>query len=428
MLDVGVSRRFCTIAFATLVFLWVARFGIWGSYNGVEVSSSPTTTKPILDNDDIAPSFPKYDEPPESADELSEPSTNTRPPNENYESVDETDLIDHAEPVEPVETTATTVLTEPTQPTESAVAEKKYGQIIDKVATITDTQYTDRLIPLIMHFHAVLGPDWPIVFFTSNETLDNYILPLLSDFPSNETSPSPTIQARGDWLQATQATPIPTSSQILTPPAGSASFRRAVELGSITVRTIPDQFNLSSRDGVNIYLSRPWLYEQLAPATHVLVFQADAMICANSPRRAEDFFQYDWIGAPLHPRDHYYNGGLCLRNRTMIMDILSEGALWETDTLQYKNWTMGGEDIWFSKKMDERGANLPSADVAMKFAAEHSWHVKGSVKGEGIRKEYENRPWGFHKVHVYAKDKLDEIATWCPEITLAAKGRLEPST
>lgn len=378
-------------------------------------------------DDDIAPSFPKYNEAPESIDELSEPSTNTRPPNEHYDAVDEPELVDWPETVEQEEPVESPIPSEPAAP---AVPEKKYGQIIDKVATITDTQYTDRLIPLIMHFHAVLGPEWPIVFFTSNETLDNYILPLLSDSPplDENPSPSPTILPRGQWLQATQATPIPTSSQILTPPPGSAAFRRAVELGSITVRTIPEQFNLSSRDGVNIYLSRPWLYEQLAPATHVLVFQADAMICANSPRRAEDFFQYDWIGAPLHARDHYYNGGLCLRNRTMILDILSEGALWETDTLQYKNWTMGGEDIWFSKKMDERGANLPSADVAMKFAAEHSWHVKGSVKGEGIRKEYENRPWGFHKVHVYAKDKLEEIASWCPEITLAAKGRLEPST
>ena len=98
------------------------------------------------------------------------------------------------------------------------------------------------------------------------------------------------------------------------------------------------------------------------------------------------------------------------------------------DTLVYKNWTEGGEDIWFSKKMDLRGANLPSADVAMMFAGEHSWHVKPSVKGEGLAKEYEKRPWGFHKVHVYAKDKLEEIAEWCPEISLAAKGRLEPST
>ncbi|KAK4216476.1 hypothetical protein QBC37DRAFT_90883 [Rhypophila decipiens] len=411
MLDVGLSRRFWTMAVATLVFLWVVRFGIWGSYSNVEEASSPpTSTKPILNSE---PSKPNHDEspPPPEPEDVSEP----------YEDVDKTDIA-----LQPTDTP----IPSSSGPAEPVAPEKKYGKIMDKVATITDTQYTDRLIPLIMHFHAVLGPDWPIVFFTSNETLQEHILPLLSSPAESESEtttssagpPSPTIQPRDDKI------PIPTPAQILSPPPGSASFRRAVERGSIDVRIIPDQFNLSSRDGVNIYLSRPWLYEQLAPATHMLVFQADAMICANSPRVPEDFFDYAWIGAPLHPRIHYYNGGLCLRNRTMILDILSEGALWEQDTLVYKNWTEGGEDIWFSKKMDLRGANLPSADVAMKFAAEHSWHVKPVVKGEGIQKEYENRPWGFHKVHVYARDKLEEIAEWCPEIALAAKGRLEPST
>jgi hypothetical protein len=50
-----------------------------------------------------------------------------------------------------------------------------YGRITNNVAIITDTQHTSRLIPLIVHFHALVGPEWPIVFYTSEETRTQYL-------------------------------------------------------------------------------------------------------------------------------------------------------------------------------------------------------------------------------------------------------------
>jgi len=245
-----------------------------------------------------------------------------------------------------------------------------YDRITTKVAVITDTQYTSNLIPLILHFHAVLGPSWPIIFYTSEET-----------------------RAR----------------------LSSAIWHQAVEDGRIEVRTIPAEFNLTSRNGVNIYLSRPWLWEQLAPAQHVLVFQADAILCANAHRTVDDFIEWDWIAATLHGTEHLYNGGLSLRNRTMILDILKEYS-WEEET-KSGEWTMGGEDVWFSRKMDQRGAHLPEQRVALQFACQHEWHIS-----------QQKEPLGYHKVHKNVPGKLDEIARWCPEISLAAPGTLEPST
>jgi len=253
-----------------------------------------------------------------------------------------------------------------------------YGRITNKVAVISDTQYTSRHIPLILHFHAVLGPDWPIVFYTSQETLAQHL------DPNSTTS--------------------------------SAIWRRAIEDGRIQVRTIPTEFDLTTRDGVNIYLSRPWLWEQLAPAQHVLVFQADAILCANAHHTVDDFFEWDWIAATLHGTEHLYNGGLSLRNRTMILDILREGNNWEEET-QSGAWTMGGEDVWFSRKMDQRGAHLPNEPVALQFACQHEWHIN-----------QQKEPLGYHKVHKNAPRFLDEIARWCPEISLAAPGTLEAST
>jgi hypothetical protein len=270
--------------------------------------------------------------------------------------------------------------TTPPSTTKSPASQNKntYGEIIDKVAVITDTQYTSRLIPLILHYHAVLGPSWPIIFYTSQETVNEH---------------------------------LQSSSQ-----KSSAIWRHAVEEGRIQVRIIPSEFDLSSREGVNLYLSRPWLWEQLTPAQHVLIFQADAIICANSHHTVEDFFEWDWIAATLHGTEHLYNGGLSLRNRTMILDILGEGNNWEEET-KSGEWTMGGEDVWFSRKMDQRGARLPEENIALQFACQHEWHLAK-----------QKEPLGYHKVHKNAPRFLPEIASWCPEIALAAPGKLADAT
>jgi hypothetical protein len=243
-------------------------------------------------------------------------------------------------------------------------------QIKDKVAVISDTQYTPRMIPLIIHFQSVLGPDWPIVFYTSKQNRDQHF--------TNQ----------------------------------SAIWKRAVDLGSIQVRIIPDEFDISQRHGVNLWMSRPWFWEQLAPAKHVLIFQADAMICGNSVRTIDDFLQWDFIGAILSGDSNLYNGGLSLRNRTMLLDILYDGNNWERET-EDGTWTMGGEDIWFSRKMDQRGARLPTGDQALEFSCEHRYHV-----------DVQKQPFGYHKVHKYAGEKIGEISEWCPEIALAAPGTL----
>lgn len=226
----------------------------------------------------------------------------------------------------------------------------------------------------MLHYHTVLGPDWPIIFYTSQELVTKHLQP---------------------------------KSQ-----KGSASWRRAVEDGRIQVRIIPNEFDLTSRDDVNLYLSRPWLWEQLAPAQHVLIFQADSILCANAHRTVDDFLVWDFVGASLSSSEHLYNGGLSLRNRTMILDILGEGNSWEEET-KSGEWRRGGEDVWFSWKMGLRGAHLPEANVAMQFACQHEVDI-----------DQEKEPLGYHKVHKDASGKIDEIAQWCPEIRLAEPGRL----
>ena len=69
-----------------------------------------------------------------------------------------------------------------------------------------------------------------------------------------------------------------------------------------------------------------WLWEDLEPAEHILIFQSDSIICANAARSVEDFFEYDLIGAPIGEGwGQGYNGGLSLRKRSTVLRALDLG-------------------------------------------------------------------------------------------------------
>jgi len=241
---------------------------------------------------------------------------------------------------------------------------------------ILDTQFTPQLVPLIQHFMAVLGPSWPVVFFTSPDTLEAHF-----------------------------------SDPARLPPA----WRDAVAARSLHVATIPATTRLSSRADVNAFLSRPWLWERLAPATHVLVFQADSIMCARSPHSIDEFLHYDFIGAPWGP-ELLFNGGLSLRNRTAMMRVLAERDY--AADMRARETGPGpdrsiGEDVWFATSMRAmEGARMPSREQARRFSVE--WEAG-----------WYPQPLGYHKVHKAMPARLDEIRKWCPEIDLAMPRYLE---
>ncbi|RDW71420.1 hypothetical protein BP6252_07983 [Coleophoma cylindrospora] len=238
-----------------------------------------------------------------------------------------------------------------------------------KVATIIEDRPLDTLVPLLLQFSTVLGPEWPIILYTSQDTL-------------------------------------PTS-----PP-----FQRAINQSRITIRSLPPDVHVESREGVSEFLTQPWLWEQLAPAKHVLLFQADSILCSNSALRVEDFLEYDFVGAPTDASiGHGYNGGLSLRNRTMLLDIISTSS-WKDEKLDAeKNSTDPAnptdpvfefEDEWFYKKMVKRYAVLPSLDVAQTFA---------------VGPMFYDRPLGYLDADRWQGDEMKKIDRWCPEHRLASK-------
>ncbi|KAI9681112.1 MAG: hypothetical protein M1817_002394 [Caeruleum heppii] len=234
-----------------------------------------------------------------------------------------------------------------------------------KVATIIENRSLTNLVPLILHFVSVLGPDWPIRVFHSPENAALF--------------------------------------------SSSASFQKLVSTGQITLSLLPNTTTFSDFDAVSEYLTRPAFWEALAPADNVLFFQADSILCSNAQQRVEDFFAYDFIGAPIDPSiGHGFNGGLSLRNRNKMVEVL-----------QHFDWkdTRGFEDQWFFEKLRALpptanggpGANIPSVEVAKTFSVETMWHPQ---------------PLGVHQVRRWQKDRLTELARWCPEYQLASEGKL----
>ncbi|KAI9832076.1 MAG: hypothetical protein M1826_002404 [Phylliscum demangeonii] len=237
----------------------------------------------------------------------------------------------------------------------------------NKVAAIIETRPLDNVIPLILHFGAVLGPDWPIVVFTLPEAMGHFF-------------------------------------------NSSSAFRRQVAAQRVSVRALPADAVFSTRGGVSKFLTQAWVWEQLAPARHVLLFQADSIVCSNAPVAIDDFLSYDFVGAPIAPQyGRGYNGGLSLRSRELVLQIV-RNASWEQELAaaqpaggKVHEWNIAFEDQWFVMKMAEMGpdrARLPSEEVAKTFAVETI--------------AYE-RPLGYHQATRWQQPNLQAIEKYCPE-------------
>ena len=235
----------------------------------------------------------------------------------------------------------------------------------DKVATILETRPLRTLIPLILHFAAVLGPEWPIIFMTRASTLH-------------------ALEAFG---------------------GGSQPFKRIVESGQVKIIDLPSESYLKSYLGISHFLASEWFWEQLEPAQIMLLFQTDSIICANSGKSVEDFFGYDFIGA-AHPFiPNAFNGGLSLRNVSLSRQIVQESSIAD----DVVNGTELGlfEDAWFCDKMEKLGGRFPSRERASEFVVDFEWA---------------ERPLAYHGVNKgQHDDRLEEIYAWCPEAVLAAE-------
>ncbi|KAG0652143.1 hypothetical protein D0Z07_1308 [Hyphodiscus hymeniophilus] len=129
----------------------------------------------------------------------------------------------------------------------------------NKVAVILETRPLGNLVPLILHFSSILGPEWPIHIFTS---------------PLN--------------AMAFQLCP---------------SFNRLLNSGGVHLQAlppgVPEDYPFHEPYSRSVFLTQSWLWERLEPAEHVFFFTSNSMICAKAEKTLDDFLEYDFIGAPM---------------------------------------------------------------------------------------------------------------------------------
>ncbi|KAI0460359.1 hypothetical protein F5B21DRAFT_498302 [Xylaria acuta] len=219
---------------------------------------------------------------------------------------------------------------------------------MSKVALLIENRALPNLAPLLLHFIAVVPPDWRFRFMGSPESVAAL--------------------------------------------NGSHAVRAQVASGKLDLTMIPMNVSTSGQEMISRFLTNLWLYETvLRPAEWLLLFQTDSILCANSRQNLNDFLDYDWVGAPWNPSGRFGgNGGLSLR-RTVENGIacLPSNIPFYTETgrkvltfppiqrtaevLRDQVRVDGSEpeDVWLTERLGHRpGARMANGSLSLTFSGE----------------------------------------------------------
>ncbi|KAI0195101.1 hypothetical protein EV127DRAFT_332554 [Xylaria flabelliformis] len=191
---------------------------------------------------------------------------------------------------------------------------------VSKVALLIENRALPNLAPLLLHFIAVVPPDWRFRFMGSPESVAAL--------------------------------------------NGSHAVRAQVASGKLDLTYIPTNMSTSGQEMISRFLTNLWLYETvLRPAEWLLLFQTDSILCANSRQNLNDFLDYDWVGAPWNPSGRFGgNGGLSLRRVSAIIEVL-----------RYQERADGSEpeDVWLTERLGHRpGARMANGSLSLTFSGE----------------------------------------------------------
>jgi hypothetical protein len=153
------------------------------------------------------------------------------------------------------------------------------------------------------------------------------------------------------------------------------------------------RIGLSSDDYINLVLTSASFWHQVQ-GDKILFFQIDSVLCSNSLYKLTDFLQYDYIGAPWYIGG-CCNGGLSLRSRTKILQMLESG---------YFHYPLHviNEDGWYARNLHYFYGRVAPIYVAKRFAVETIYH---------------SRPFAVHNPHsgTIGSQNMNRLCNECPE-------------
>jgi hypothetical protein len=140
----------------------------------------------------------------------------------------------------------------------------------------------------------------------------------------------------------------------------------------VGISLIPDPAKL-----YNMLLTDKNFWNQI-PFDKILLFQHDSRLLRDG---IEEFSEWDFIGAPWKFQNHGGNGGLSLRSKAAMLDIISSNPPYI-----YPSDDHGNEDVWFCNRMkDHTKWKMAPREVCQKFAVE-SIYQEGTLGAHAIDK------------------------------------------
>ena len=139
--------------------------------------------------------------------------------------------------------------------------------------------------------------------------------------------------------------------------------------------------SINDLNDYNRLLTSTFFWGKMQQYDRVLIFQTDSKILRKG---IEEFYEWDYIGAPWKFQDKGGNGGLSLRNPKIMQEIIR--------SVPYSGNPY--EDVWFSNNIEKFG-NLAPRLECKKFACETI---------------YELGTWGYHAIKNYmTNEQIKEI-------------------
>lgn len=130
------------------------------------------------------------------------------------------------------------------------------------------------------------------------------------------------------------------------------------ELDGLNIIYVPVTANALSSDRYNQLLTTKSFWEYFS-ADRVLIFQHDSRLLRTG---IEQFYEYDYVGAPWKFQTTGGNGGLSLRSPKAMLQILMR--------YQYNQQHHGNEDVFFSNHINLVGGNLGNYYICSEFSCE----------------------------------------------------------
>ena len=234
---------------------------------------------------------------------------------------------------------------------------EKYSPV-ENIAIIVEPREHQLLVPIIENAMSVLGDSWKIQIFHGTEN--------------------------GNFIR-------------------NSSLSSKIKEGQIYLSQL-NRSNITVSNYNDLLLSRHFWDNVLGE--RVLVFQTDSILCGGSSHKIDDFFKYDYVGAPWDENKYEFhcgiyqgshsifvgNGGLSFRKRSATLKVLE----------RYVPQSGINEDIFFSCLGSE--LKVPTVEEAKSFSVETTFYAQ---------------PFGVHKPWLYLeKNQMMVLEENCPDIEI----------